>query len=144
MVQDPEKQFMMLVDHIQRLRSHLVFRNSDITIFVEHNLGFEAEHHERALRGLPGVKFYYDHQRQRMGVLTTLPVKHAMCTLTNTCLREKRICLHNKASCTITGLFQFFLFLLSDYSQTFFSLTQVGSRYTDTVDCNGLHRHSFL
>jgi hypothetical protein len=27
---------------------------SQIKVFVEHNLGFEAEHHERALRHLPG------------------------------------------------------------------------------------------
>jgi hypothetical protein len=27
---------------------------SPITVFVEHNLGFEAEHHERALRHVAG------------------------------------------------------------------------------------------
>lgn len=68
---------------------------STITVFVEHNLGFEAEHHERALRGLPGVCFYRDEVRQRVGVLTTLQVKHAMCTLTNAMLREGRICLRS-------------------------------------------------
>jgi hypothetical protein len=87
---------MLLIDHIKRIRQHVYWRTSVITIYVEHNLGFEAEHHERALRGCGlGVKFHYDHQRQRVGILTTLSVKHAMCTLTNTCLRENRLFLHN-------------------------------------------------
>lgn len=58
---------------------------------MEHNLGFEAEHHERALRGMRGVHFFRDERRQRFGVLTTHEIKHAMCTLTNTMLREKRV-----------------------------------------------------
>ena len=41
----------------------------------------------------PGVTFYKDAQRQRVGILTTLQVKHAMCTLTNAMLREGRISL---------------------------------------------------
>ena len=67
------------------------WEHSPITIFVEHNLGFEAEHHERALRGLKNVTFYRDEKRQRVGMLTTLPVKHSMCTLCNAYLREKRL-----------------------------------------------------
>lgn len=59
--------------------------------YSQHNLGFEAEHHERALRGMQGVTFFRDERRQRFGVLTTHEVKHAMCTLTNTMLREKRV-----------------------------------------------------
>jgi hypothetical protein len=39
------------------------------------------------------VVFYKDAQRQRVGILTTLPVKHAMCTLTNAMLREGRVSL---------------------------------------------------
>jgi hypothetical protein len=38
-----------------------------------------------------GVTFYKDVQRQRVGILTMLQVKHAMCTLTNAMLREKRV-----------------------------------------------------
>jgi hypothetical protein len=90
---DPEKQFMMLIAHIDKIRDHVKWQNSKITVYVEHNLGFEAEHHERALRHLPGVAFYKDAKRQRVGILTTLPVKHAMCTLTNAMLREGRITL---------------------------------------------------
>jgi hypothetical protein len=90
---DPEKQFLMLMDHIHKMRSKVMWAKSNITVFVEHNLGFEAEHHERALRHLPGVTFYKDVQRQRVGILTTLQIKHAMCTLTNAMLREKRISL---------------------------------------------------
>lgn len=90
---DPEKQFHMLKEHITQIRRNLVWRESDIVVFVEHNLGFEAEHHERALRHLYKVQFYRDMQRQRVGILTTLAVKHSMCTLLNAMLRENRICL---------------------------------------------------
>jgi hypothetical protein len=44
-----------------------------------------------------GVTFYKDAQRQRVGILTTLQVKHAMCTLTNAMLREGRISLLSEA-----------------------------------------------
>jgi hypothetical protein len=88
----------MLLDHIHNLRNNLMWAQSNILVFVEHNLGFEAEHHERALRHSPGVTFYKDVQRQRVGILTTLQVKHAMCTLTNAMLREKRVSLLSDAS----------------------------------------------
>jgi hypothetical protein len=52
----------------------------------------QAEHHACALHDLPNVTFYKDERRGRVGILTTLPVKHAMCTLTNAMLRENRIC----------------------------------------------------
>lgn len=32
--------------------------SSKIKIYVERNLGFEAEHHHRALHDIPGVEFY--------------------------------------------------------------------------------------
>jgi hypothetical protein len=83
----------MLIAHIERMRNNVMWRKSVITILVEHNLGFEAEHHERALRGLKNVSFYKDCKRQRVGILTTLQVKHAMCTLTNAMLREERVSL---------------------------------------------------
>lgn len=41
---------------------------------------------------MPGIRFYRDERRARVGILTTLPIKHAMCTLTNAMLREGRIC----------------------------------------------------
>jgi hypothetical protein len=47
----------------------------------------QAEHHARALKHLPGVKFYQDEKRGRVGMLTTQQVKHAMCTLLNAMLR---------------------------------------------------------
>ena len=56
------------------------------------NLGFEAEHMQRALRGENLTQFYRDEQAQRTGVLTTDVVKHAAMTLTNVFLRERRIC----------------------------------------------------
>lgn len=71
---DPEKQFMLLVDHISGIRDRVIWERSPIQVYVEHNLGFEAEHHERALRGIRGVSFYRDSRRQRVGMLTTLQV----------------------------------------------------------------------
>lgn len=51
----------------------------------------EAEHHERALNGLPNVRFRVDHQAQRFGVLTTEEVKYGMMTLMNNMLRDQRV-----------------------------------------------------
>jgi hypothetical protein len=67
---------------------------SPIIIYVERNLGFEAEHHKRALDTLPGVSFYADQKANRVGVLTTEAVKHAMCQLVVVMLQEKRIHMH--------------------------------------------------
>ncbi len=39
------------------------------------------------MKHLPGVKFYQDEKRGRVGMLTTQQVKHAMCTLLNAMLR---------------------------------------------------------
>ena len=57
----------------------------------ERNLGFEADHHEHALRGIPHTRHRIDHAAKRYGVLTTEEIKHGMCTLTNTMLRDKRM-----------------------------------------------------
>ena len=64
---------------------------SPIVIYVERNLGFEAEHHKRALDTLPGVSFYLDQKANRVGVLTTEAIKHAMCQLVVVMLQERRI-----------------------------------------------------
>jgi len=58
---------------------------------VERNLGFEAEHMERALKDESNVKFYKDAQAGRTGVLTTENVKLGAMTMTNVLLREKRV-----------------------------------------------------
>ena len=60
-------------------------------MFVERNLGFEAEHHKRALDYLPGVSFYVDQKANRVGVLTTEATKHAMATLVVSMLAERRM-----------------------------------------------------
>jgi hypothetical protein len=60
-------------------------------VIVERNLGFEAEHMERALRDEPDTIFYRDIQASRTGVLTTENVKLAAMTLTNVMLRESRV-----------------------------------------------------
>lgn len=65
--------------------------DSPIKIYVERNLGFEAEHHARDLGSMPGVIFHQDIAAKRIGVLTTDAVKHAMCGLLNSMLREKRV-----------------------------------------------------
>jgi len=64
---------------------------SKIQIIVERNLGFEAEHIERALKMEENVFFYRDAQAGRTGVLTTENVKLGAMTMTNVMLREKRI-----------------------------------------------------
>lgn len=58
---------------------------------MESNLGYESEHHERALRGMPNVVFHVDTHRKRVGVTTTLPIKHAAVTLTASLLMEDRL-----------------------------------------------------
>ena len=67
------------------------FEESSILIFVERNLGFEAEHIHRALRDEPGVNFFRDEQAHRTGILTTDVVKYGAMTLTNVILREQRL-----------------------------------------------------
>ncbi len=62
-------------------------------VYVERNLGFEAEHHERALEHLRGVRFRLDPHAARVGMLTTQSVKHAACELLNFMLREDRVAL---------------------------------------------------
>jgi hypothetical protein len=45
-------------EHVYKIRQDLYRTLSKIKIYVERNLGFEAEHHFRALGDLPGVEFY--------------------------------------------------------------------------------------
>ena len=80
-----------MVAHITAIRRLPGFDGSRITIYVERNLGFEAEHHKRALCGLPNIRFYMDETHYGVGILTTNPIKHAMCQLTLLMLEERRI-----------------------------------------------------
>ena len=81
----------MVREHIEKIRMNLYCTLSRVKIFVERNLGFEAEHHYRALGDYPGVEFYKDDKAQRVGVLTTNETKHAMCAVLSTMMREKRV-----------------------------------------------------
>lgn len=58
---------------------------------MERNLGYESEHHHRALGDIPGVFFYIDHHANRVGVMTSNETKHAMCSVLSTMLREQRV-----------------------------------------------------
>lgn len=58
---------------------------------VERNLGFEAEHHHRALNSIPHTRHRIDHQAKRYGILTTEEIKLAMMTLFNNMIREQRV-----------------------------------------------------
>ena len=78
---EPEKQFELVRRHIGRIRDEPMFRFSPIVIMVERNLGFESEHHERALRDLPNCRHRVDHQAKRFGILTTEDIKYGMMTL---------------------------------------------------------------
>jgi len=77
--------------HIHSLRREPGFSGSRVIIYVERNLGFEAEHHKRALQFLPNTTFYVDETHDRVGVLTTNAIKHGMCQLTLLMLEERRI-----------------------------------------------------
>jgi len=88
---DPVKQFDLVARHLHGLRREPGFGQSRAIIYVERNLGFEAEHHRRALQYLPNTTFYVDAAHDRVGVLTTNPIKHAMCQLTVVMLQERRI-----------------------------------------------------
>jgi hypothetical protein len=90
-VADPSKQFELVAQHIARIRLDNGRKTSRVFIFVERNLGFEAEHHKRALQSIPGVSFYVDQKAERVGVLTTEATKHAMAQLVVSMLAERRM-----------------------------------------------------
>jgi hypothetical protein len=92
---EPEKQFALVERHIQRIRSVRELQFSEVIIMVERNLGFEAEHHERALNGLPHTRSRVDHTARRFGILTTEEVKYGMMTLFNNMLRDQRVAFHD-------------------------------------------------
>ena len=77
--------------HINHLRTEHHFFRSEIIVMVERNLGFESEHHERALNGIPFVRHRVDHQAKRFGILTTEEIKYAMMTLFNNMMRDQRV-----------------------------------------------------
>jgi len=90
-IAEPDRQFCLVQEHIANLRKDLHRTLSKVKIYVERNLGFEAEHHHRALGDIPGVHFFIDRKAGRVGVLTTNDTKHAMSTILNTMLRERRV-----------------------------------------------------
>ena len=92
---EPEKQFALVERHIKRIKCTSEFLFSEIVIMVERNLGFEAEHHQRALNGLPHTRFRIDHSANRYGILTTEEVKYGMMTLFNNMLRDQRVAFYN-------------------------------------------------
>lgn len=74
---------------IRQSEGHVLSR---IHIYVERNLGFEAEHHKRALeKTISNCTFYIDEQHDRVGMLTTNETKHAMAQLVVVMLEEQRI-----------------------------------------------------
>jgi hypothetical protein len=77
--------------HIDDIRRIPEFQFSAIQIFVERNLGFEAEHFERNLQQMENVVFYKDVEAGRTGILTTDRVKLGAMTMTNVMLREHRV-----------------------------------------------------
>ena len=80
-------------EHIAKIRSIPDLQFSPIQIFVERNLGFEAEHFQRELGNDPHVSFYRDMQAARTGILTSDTVKLGAMTMTNVFMREQRIVL---------------------------------------------------
>lgn len=89
---DPEKQFQLVQHHVHAIRRSEGHIASRIIIYVERNLGFEAEHHKKALQSvIPNCTFYLDEQHDRVGMLTTNQIKHAMAQLVVLMLEEHRI-----------------------------------------------------
>ena len=88
---EPSKQFALLEEHIRKLRHNVYRSNSIITVFVERNLAFEAEHHKHALGHLERVRFFTDEKAGRVGVLTTETVKYGAMEMFSILLREKRV-----------------------------------------------------
>jgi hypothetical protein len=88
---DPAKQFDLVSKHIHRIRMETGRKATRVFIFVERNLGFEAEHHKYGLEYMEGVSFYVDQKANRVGVLTTEATKHAMARLVVAMLEERRI-----------------------------------------------------
>lgn len=70
---DPQKQFDLVQDHIERIRKNSYWYNSRIIIYVERNLGHEAEHHRHALKDIPGVFFREDAKNGVCVALTHSP-----------------------------------------------------------------------
>ena len=95
MFTEPEKQFALVDRHVKRIKSTSEFLCSEIVIMVERNLGFEAEHHQRALNSLQHRRFRIDHTANRYGILTTEDVKYGMMTLFNNMLRDQRVAFYN-------------------------------------------------
>ncbi len=95
LMSEPEKQFALTERHIARIQQREQFIYSEIIIMVERNLGFEAEHHHRALNGLRHTRFRIDHNAKRYGILTTEEIKYAMMTLFNNMLRDQRIAFYD-------------------------------------------------
>ncbi len=88
---EPSKQFALVERHINRIRAVTTLAFSEIIIMCERNLGFEAEHHHRALAHIPNTRHRIDHAGKRYGILTTEEIKHQMAVLTSTMMREQRI-----------------------------------------------------
>lgn len=88
---DPGRQFDLVKEHIGALRRTPGHAASRVILYVERNLGFEAEHHQRALHTIPNTRFYMDEQHWRVGILTTNAIKHGMCQLVVLMLEENRI-----------------------------------------------------
>ena len=59
--------------HVQRIKMRPEFFTSEVVIMVERNLGFEAEHHQRALNGLQHTRFRIDYTANRYGISIDRP-----------------------------------------------------------------------
>jgi hypothetical protein len=86
-----------------------------------------------------GVSFYKDVQQQLVGILTTLQVKHAMCTLTNAMLREGLISLLAEAQGFISrdcdAMKKLLLEELETYSYQFKSAASIFSKDQCALSC---------
>ena len=66
--------------HIARLRTIPMLRDSEVVVMCERNLGFESEHLQRALNGIPNTRHRVDHAAKRYGIIMNEEVKYGACT----------------------------------------------------------------
>ena len=68
-------QFALFQRHVDRIRDVCMLSHPEVVVLCERNLGFEAEHLERATRGLYHVRHRIDHITKRLFIVYYQTIK---------------------------------------------------------------------